>query len=388
VPGEFGRISEFDLKSGAVETRSFTDKNISTLQWSTRGNGLFVTYVQKGPNLGRSQIGFVALSDGQVHPISRDTSSYSTLSFSADGKTLATVQQKTVTNLQVLPGQGSSNPAGSPLVVNGENVSHFNWTADGNLLTSDFTRLVRTDVQGKNPTVLVSDSSAAILSFAPCGTQYLVFPWAFHGGTNAIGIWRMNADGSHPTQLTDGSNDGWARKPACSATQNWVYFFRDVAHLWRVPLTGTGEGLPKAESIPGTAVAHGFHTGRGMGISPDGRTLAYLVELVNLETQAGIPKIVLLNLDNLSEARRLDPNPQISAGPQFTVDGKAVAYPVRQNGVDNIWIQPMDGSPGRPITKFDSEQILSFEWSPDGKNLGILRGHTDSDVILLEESKP
>jgi hypothetical protein len=31
---------------------------------------------------------------------------------------------------------------------------------------------------------------------------------------------------------------------------------------------------------------------------------------------------------------------------------------------------------------------LSFHWSPDGKNLGILRGHTDSDVVLLRESKP
>jgi hypothetical protein len=56
--------------------------------------------------------------------------------------------------------------------------------------------------------------------------------------------------------------------------------------------------------------------------------------------------------------------------------------------VDNIWIQPLDGSAGRQITKFESEQILSFHWSPDGKNLGILRGHTDSDVVLLQESKP
>ena len=58
------------------------------------------------------------------------------------------------------------------------------------------------------------------------------------------------------------------------------------------------------------------------------------------------------------------------------------------NGVDNIWIQPIDGSAGRQITNFDSEQILSFRWSPDGKYLGILRGHTDSDVVLLQESKP
>jgi Tol biopolymer transport system component len=84
----------------------------------------------------------------------------------------------------------------------------------------------------------------------------------------------------------------------------------------------------------------------------------------------------------------LDPNPHISAGPQFTNDGTAIAYPIRENGVDNVWTEPLNGSPGRQITNFDAEQILSFHWSPDAKNLGILQGHTDSDVVLLQETKP
>src|SRR5256885_16351588 len=32
------------------------------------------------------------------------------------------------------------------------------------------------------------------------------------------------------------------------------------------------------------------------------------------------------------------------------------AYPIRENEVDNIWVQPLDGSRGRQITNFDSEQ--------------------------------
>jgi len=72
----------------------------------------------------------------------------------------------------------------------------------------------------------------------------------------------------------------------------------------------------------------------------------------------------------------------------FTPDGKAVAYPIRENDVDNIWVQPLDGSRGRQITNFASEQILNFHWSPGGKSLGILRGHTESDVVLLRESNP
>jgi Tol biopolymer transport system component len=90
----------------------------------------------------------------------------------------------------------------------------------------------------------------------------------------------------------------------------------------------------------------------------------------------------------LSSPRFLEANPRISKGVQFTADGKAVSYPVAENGVDNVWVQPLDGTPGRQITHFNSEQIYSFHWSPDGKNLGILRGHTDSDVVLLQESKP
>src|SRR5258706_4664765 len=70
----------------------------------------------------------------------------------------------------------------------------------------------------------------------------------------------------------------------------------------------------------------------------------------------------------------------------LTPDGEAVAYPIRENGVDNLWVQPLDGSRGRQITSFDSEQILNFRWSPDGRSLCILRGHTDSDVVLIRES--
>ncbi len=90
----------------------------------------------------------------------------------------------------------------------------------------------------------------------------------------------------------------------------------------------------------------------------------------------------------LNSPRFLSADPRIAKGVQFTPDGTAVAYPISEGGADNVWIQPLDGSPGHQITKFQSEQILSFHWSPDGKNLGVLRGHTDSDVVLLQEAKP
>src|ERR1039457_4118242 len=170
----FGAVNLFDIDSGKVKAVPFKDKEVAALQWSTSGDGLFVTYRQKGPDLGRIQIGFLSLSDGEVRPISHDTNTYSTLTLSADGRTLATVQQKTVSNLFVLPGAGSTSASAPPLMVEGEKIGSFNWTSDGALLTSDFARLLKTDSNGKNPTVLASDPAAAILSLLPCGAQFIV----------------------------------------------------------------------------------------------------------------------------------------------------------------------------------------------------------------------
>ena len=73
---------------------------------------------------------------------------------------------------------------------------------------------------------------------------------------------------------------------------------------------------------------------------------------------------------------------------RFTHDGKTVAYALVDQGSRNLWLQPLDGSPGRRITNFRSEQIVDFHWSFDGSKLGLVRGHMQSDVVLLQDSKP
>jgi hypothetical protein len=123
-----------------------------------------------------------------------------------------------------------------------------------------------------------------------------------------------------------------------------------------------------------------------LGISSDGETLAYVIGMVKTEKLTSTEKIVLLDAATLSSQRFLQADPRISKGVQFTTDGKAVRYPITENGVDN-GSSLIDGAPGRQITHFNSEQITSFHWSPDGKNPGVLRGPTDSDVVLLQESK-
>jgi eukaryotic-like serine/threonine-protein kinase len=125
--------------------------------------------------------------------------------------------------------------------------------------------------------------------------------------------------------------------------------------------------------------------------------LAINVELNNpADPQAVLSKLEVVNLDSTSQtaSRLLDPDPRIAGGGgsgtftnamSFTPGGKSVAYIIRDQGVDNLFAQPLDGSPGHQITNFTSEHISKFQWSPDGKLLAVVRTHNTSDVVLLQE---
>ena len=377
-------IDVFDVHAGkAHRFTTLKDKFPAELKWSPDGRTLFVMYVQ-GANFLRGQIGFFSGAGGDIEPITRDTNRYAGLTLSADGRNLATVLTKHLANIYILATAGNDSGGAKPLFSQAKDIIGFNWTADGNLLATEFGRVLKVDVDGKNQTQLLADSSAPMGVPSACGGNYFVFA-AFRGNTSWSTIWRINTDGSSPLKLTNGKRDWF---PVCSRDQKWV-FYRDGADrsIWRVPLDGSG----KPEAVPGTIIPNAL-AGAGV-VSPDGKTLARLVQLLNQETQEYQSKIALLNLESPTAPRMLDVSGHVGGseigweGVQFTPDGKAVVHTVRENGVDNIWVQPLDGSVGHRITNFTSEQISSFHWSPDGKKIGILRGHSDSDVVLLQESK-
>jgi len=70
----------------------------------------------------------------------------------------------------------------------------------------------------------------------------------------------------------------------------------------------------------------------------------------------------------------------------FTPDGKAVAYRIIENGVENIWVQPLEAGAGHQLTHFTSDRIRFFKWSPDGKTLGVVRTKIEANVVLLHET--
>jgi eukaryotic-like serine/threonine-protein kinase len=386
-----GIIKTFDIADKQTRTlSSLKNQLLHEILWLPGGQWLLAMFQEKGSNYDRSQVGLVPAAGGPVQPVTRDTNRYWTLTLSADGKSAATVQVRMSRDLDVLPGAGSlANVSVEPLSQAGE-VQTVAWAADGKLLVSDSQSVRRVSADGGQQTTLVSDPNGWILDVAPCGDRYDVLSWGFHGGTNAVRIWRVNADGSNPTQLSKGTFD---INPTCSPDGKWVYYNGSGSHpLKRVLLEG---GEP--ETAPSSDVPNIYGIGAGVAVSPDGKLLALEADVTAPNhPEVALSKLALVNLDSSSQSapRLLDIDSRIAGGAgsdnftnslRFTPDGKSVAYIVRDKGVDNIWVQPLDGSPGRQITNFTSENIAEFGWSPDGKTLAVARNHKISDVVLLQE---
>jgi len=371
-----GAIDTVDVHTGRSHRfGTFNRKFPVEIRWSRDDHRFFANYWQTGANSSKGQIGFLSGTAREIEPITRDTNKYTTLTLSTDGRTLATVLARSYATVSILSEGAHRFGKPRPLLSQSSEFDEFSalsWSADGNLLVGNLGGLSRLGVDGKNKTQLSADSSVSILYPSSCGTNYLVLTGARQSGAN---IWRTNADGSMPLKLTDGKLD---YSPVCSLDLKWVYYVSfPFGHISRVPLDGSG----KAEAIISFP---GDYSIRQLSISPDGKTLATFVVPPNEVAS----KIAVFRLGSLSPPRMLDVTRYAGSNLQFSPDGKSLAYASRENGVDNIWVQPLDGSAGHPITNFKSEQIWSFSLSPDGKSLAALRGHYDSDVVLLQDSKP
>jgi eukaryotic-like serine/threonine-protein kinase len=363
---------------------TFKDDFPINIQWSPDGRNLFANYEGTGASWHKGQIGFIPSRGGDIEPITRDTNGYNDLTLSSDGRSLATVLARSYATISVLSQKGHGFGEPRPLLSQSnefDNSSGLSWAADGNLLVNSAVRLLKLGADGKNQTQILADSSASIDSFSSCGSDYLVLAWTHHGSANSISVWRTNADGSSPLRMTNGPDF----HPICSPDQKWLYYsqFTGDHPIYRALLDGSG----KPEAVFGTPQGY-FLMGREISASPDGKTLATAVAKGGAVDRGGEGiRIALFETGSSSPPRMLDASHYSGKTLQFTPDGQSIAYAIRKAGVDNIWVQPLTGSAGYPITDFKSEQIWSFRLSPDGKSVAVLRGHHDSDVVLLQEAK-
>jgi eukaryotic-like serine/threonine-protein kinase len=125
------------------------------------------TAAQTEANLAWSQIGFLRGAGENIEPITRDTNTYETLTLSADGRTLATVQERSYATISVFSKVGREFGEARTLLSQAKQFdtsSAVLWNANGNLLVSNMARLFKLGTDGTSQTQLLVDSGEFISS--------------------------------------------------------------------------------------------------------------------------------------------------------------------------------------------------------------------------------
>jgi len=383
------RILMVDALSGQTKAVAMSPNRVYfTLKWTPDGKGMYVTYDTGSTGYDRRQIGYVADTTGQFREVTRDTNYYEGISLSADGKTIATTQGRMFRSFFIIPIEGTATKPPVSLFQTDKPYHYWGIGIDS-LYVAGPGKLMRVDLGNRNPTDLYVDTSAYFLRPDTCWgdmtaagakkPRYVVFELYGHGAETSDHIWRIDPDGSNAVQLTPGG----VTAPACSADGTKV-FYQDSEpnRIMQIPVEG---GEP--ELVPGGAFSDAPFAFQRIAVSPDGSSLAVLIwKKEHAETPQQKIAVVPLGAGQNPAVRLIDPNPNLSTWPIFSHDGKALLYSITENGVGNMWAQPIGGGAGRQITTFSSELIGGYQLTPDGKNLVLNLRHADSDVVLLRDT--
>lgn len=379
------RIDTLNLATSAVKTVFQTDEMylFSNLNWLPDGSAFLINYSRLSTDA-FPQLGLVSYPSGEFRTITNGTNvAQLSPTLSADGKTIAAIQSNTIHWIEILPGSGAGQSVRVPGIPQQVYIEGLHWASNSELYISEMTdlsKIARISIDGTTQSTVVSDSSGAGYDyFSVCnhGQILVAVWWDLHGKGN---FKRINTDGSGTAELLSALSGA---TPSCSEDGKWVYYYDGRSRQnMRIPWSGgTPEPLVVAQGTKGTMVTQAI-------VSPDGKLLSYLT-ISQVVPGQYVRKTAVIAADAGADEkpRLLDFDRRISGPRQFMRDSKALVFPIRENGVDNLWMQPVDGSPVRQLTHFtNADPIIAFEWSPDGKKLAILRGQRISDVVLLHDS--
>jgi serine/threonine protein kinase/Tol biopolymer transport system component len=355
---------------------------IGSVGWLADGSA--VAFTAREQVLGALQVWQASYPQGDVRTITNDLNSYAAYSLSliGDGSGVVAVQGDPISNIWVGPDGDTSHVRA---VTSRKNVQegHYalSWTADGKLLYD-------TDVNGKSSIwVMNADGTDAKALTDAAADDYA--PQASPDGrtiifgsrrTNLYQVWRMDADGGNPKQLTQETG-----VPTFSVSPDgrWVIYSPFIGGIRKVSV----DGGPAA-----VVVAEGDQ--RNAQLSPDGKLLAYFFN----DEQTKRPKLGVINPEG-GEPLKTFALPVASLGIydtgfstlyrgfHWSPDGRALVYINTLSGVSNLWRQPLDGSTPVQITDFKSDLIYNFAYARDGSALALARGSHVRDAVLISEMK-
>ncbi|HLF14614.1 MAG TPA: hypothetical protein VI932_06980, partial [Bacteroidota bacterium] len=263
------------------------------------------------------------------------------------------------------------------------------------------------DVKEGKPTMLYTGDGVQP-QWSPDGN--LILFWGLPKGTGKRELWTMPAGGGEPVRLTDDDAIDWS--PVWAPDGRGVYYLSNrggTMNLWLLPIdpgSGKAAGAPELRTLPtqnctglrvsrdgkkfiylsterrsnihrapfdpatlrltgpSVPVTEGSREFEYLSVSPDMRTLAFT--LVGAQEDIGVMGIDGKGFRKLTNDRFKD------RGPNWSHDGKKLAFYSERSGMYQIWTVSPDGSGIEQVTfEADGGLIAWPKWMPGDRAIYI-----------------
>jgi TolB protein len=343
---------------------------IGQIAWEKNGRSLAAIGWHRESCVLADQIWSISYPDGKARRVTNDTNGYEGITMAANGS-MVTIRAQRISQIYT---------ANDTTLRNAKQITsgfgdHFSqrlgmvWSPDGKLLYSSIASgnpdIWAMDADGRNPKQLTFDLRGDFLPHITSDGKYVVFVSDRKGTTN---IWRMDIDGSNPRQLTYGRGE---YTPSLSPDGKWIIYFTNEYGL---------PGLSKVSIDGGDPIRLSDTYCQVPSVSPDGKLIACFY----LEPETGNSKPAIIEYESGKIIRVFEKSPfPFPAALHWSADSRSFIYSAIENGVSNLWLQPIDGSTGRILSDFKGERIYRLAISVDGKRIAFERGNDVTDVVLI-----
>jgi eukaryotic-like serine/threonine-protein kinase len=303
---------------------------------------------------------------GTYRAITADTNTYFHPSLAANAKSFVATQVQSRADFFIAP--ANSPQETHPLMLSSKQpLWRWDWTADGNVVLPQGGEIRIVNPAG-GESLIFSDAKEIPDEVASCGEKFLILRVVGRSGKPTANLWRMDKTGGNQFQLTSGRSEA---DPRCSPDGKSVYYVdrADGNHIKRISIDG---GTPELLVNAGVGL---------YDLSPDGQFI------LTTEVREFDHKLVLREDSTETKTTQYhDIDQRAQEGAKYLPDQKSIAYIVREKGVDNLWMQPLDGSQHKQLTHYKEDRIGAFAYSRDGAKLAIERVHVEADAILFRDS--
>ncbi len=361
---EISELTDIDLQTNEERIIvSSADFGFGQIQWLADNSGLIVT-TRADEGLPR-RISHVSYPDGKITPLTNETNDYSVISLTKDSRTMVAHQNLGQANLwtaaandlsrrkQITIGASARHGTqGLAFMPDGKII--YTSTQTGNLDLWE----INPDGSGQRQLTNNSGTLNAAPQVTPDG-RYIVF---ISNRSGSRQIWRMDAGGGNPVQLSIGK-ESWNSR--LSPDGKWVYYLTtdngQDNRAYRVSIEG-GEAV-SFDNRYYTAVPN---------FSPDGKRL-----LFKGREKEGAS--LYSDLTDTSSGARIK-IPEAVSG-EWLPDSKSVVF---LKADAEMWKLDVAANKTVKIADFNPTIVSSFAVSFDGRNYVFALGNFTSEAVLIE----